>query len=554
MDLIGRPLFPRELTSIPLGMRRADWIAPFLKPSASRPSHLHPAVFLSSPTAKQSAVTDTFGFAPTSGQPASGSGRISPALFSNQPNSIDISTTRGIKLLLDPQQGVGQETELERLIHRLVPKYYQNLAPLDSQKIQDVLTHLAPATSDEDELFEILQASGPCIQKLFQLYCNKVGSEKLKKTLKRLQDDLRPFPIDSHKKQLQKEMGRNFEEVFPEFDERPVGVGTVAQVHRAVFQDSEGQKTPVAYKLRRPDYKEILAREFALLDRIVDDEFGRQIIEKLKTKTISEGDFNHEVKGLHWAKSYQMARVVRLAPGDLPVLEDAFGMIWMDGTTFSKLKSENREQLLQRYIRLSAVYKEWINRAFRGDRFLHGDPHAGNLSYDENQSPEIGYMDFGNWTTFNPGLENPFATLSQSVAIKSVDLAIKAFGELQGSPLNPAQISAIKKDFDQAVAGESTIVERVNNLFASATRVGIQIPDSAMAMQRGMMLFDFGFKDISTELTNNHSPLSITESQTIQIHGSNAVNLYLISMLLGAQIADRAASALKQGLRYFFSK
>jgi len=64
-----------------------------------------------------------------------------------------------------------------------------------------------------------------------------------------LQEEVRPFPIEQVRRIIEEDLSRPLEQLFGEFDSRPVAAASVAQVHRARLRDGGDL---VAVKVRRP--------------------------------------------------------------------------------------------------------------------------------------------------------------------------------------------------------------------------------------------------------------------------------------------------------------
>jgi aarF domain-containing kinase len=83
-------------------------------------------------------------------------------------------------------------------------------------------------------------------------------------------DNLDPMPADLAKAVIVQELlnrDETFEDVFAEFDEKPLGAASVAQVHRAVLSEKYGGKE-VAVKIQRPSIESKLLGDIANLKAI----------------------------------------------------------------------------------------------------------------------------------------------------------------------------------------------------------------------------------------------------------------------------------------------
>src|SRR5581483_12207422 len=113
--------------------------------------------------------------------------------------------------------------------------------------------------------------------------------------LRKLQDDVRPFPFEQAERVIEDELGNTLERLFLEFDPTPVAAASIGQVHRATLPN--GRR--VAVKVQRPGAPRQIEADLTLLyqaarlvkervraldfidARSVVDEFARQIRQEL---------------------------------------------------------------------------------------------------------------------------------------------------------------------------------------------------------------------------------------------------------------------------------
>jgi len=84
-------------------------------------------------------------------------------------------------------------------------------------------------------------------------------------------DDNDPLPVEVIKGVIERELldqrGEQFDDVFEEFDEAPLGSASIAQVHRAVLSKKYGHRE-VAVKVQRPSIEEKLMGDIANLKQV----------------------------------------------------------------------------------------------------------------------------------------------------------------------------------------------------------------------------------------------------------------------------------------------
>src|SRR6185503_18645858 len=90
---------------------------------------------------------------------------------------------------------------------------------------------------------------GPIFIKLGQVLSSRADllPESYLEALEKLQDGLEPFPFQEVETIIQDELGVRISKAFLEIEPEPIGVASLAQVHRAALRDGR----PVAIKVQR---------------------------------------------------------------------------------------------------------------------------------------------------------------------------------------------------------------------------------------------------------------------------------------------------------------
>src|SRR3989344_3370041 len=74
------------------------------------------------------------------------------------------------------------------------------------------------------------------------------------KELEKLQDRVPEFSYETARQQVKKELGKEIEEIFSKFENKPIASASISQVYRAVLKDGSS----VAVKIQRPEAKDLM--------------------------------------------------------------------------------------------------------------------------------------------------------------------------------------------------------------------------------------------------------------------------------------------------------
>jgi len=112
-------------------------------------------------------------------------------------------------------------------------------------------------------LREALESLGPIFVKFGQVLSTRrdLLPPDIADELALLQDRVPPFPGDLAVKAIEKGLGKPIEELFDDFDRRPVASASIAQVHFARLKDGR----EVAVKVLRPNMAPVIERDLELL-------------------------------------------------------------------------------------------------------------------------------------------------------------------------------------------------------------------------------------------------------------------------------------------------
>ena len=236
----------------------------------------------------------------------------------------------------------------------------------------------------------IIQDLGPTFVKIGQIasqqseyippdYCD---------ALAKLRSSVAPMDLETVHSQIEKHLGKPVDELFAYFDDKPLGSASIGQVHKAELFDG----TIVAVKVRRPGVVDTVARDFALLEKVIDS-FAKDglggidikglIVELEKTSKI-ELDFTNEATNLERfyennseRPGIESPKCYRDLTNEAILTEDfVSGSEVSDIDFLNTLDDDERE-------RIAALVADNFATQVLVDGFYHADPHSGNVLIKE---------------------------------------------------------------------------------------------------------------------------------------------------------------------------
>jgi len=324
---------------------------------------------------------------------------------------------------------------------------------------------------------QALEELGPTFCKLGQILSTRpdlIPPEFIDE-LAQLQDNVPPLSEEQVVKVMEQELGVPWEDVFEHIDPAPLAAGTIAQVHRARLANDD----PVVVKVQRPDAKEQIEQDLALLEVFAEKVGSRQqlrqvidmpaVFEHLSTSLHRELDFRQEARNMERLRGV-IEPFSRLA---VPVLFADYStsrllvMRDVQGGPLSlapegPIRHEVAVQLLESFYKQVMV-----------DGFFHADPHPGNLMWQPEED-RLYFLDLGMAGDVGPDMRESMmlllmafwqedvgfltdVSLMLSGAIDRSDLDVEAFqdeigvlmGKYRGASLKDIQLGPVLQEMTE---------------------------------------------------------------------------------------------------------
>jgi ubiquinone biosynthesis protein len=333
--------------------------------------------------------------------------------------------------------------------------------------------------------------------------------------LMQLFDDVAPFPWETAKAILARELRGDASRAFAYIDPRPVAAGSLAQTHCARLRGG----AEVAIKIQRPRIRQIVLRDLRrarLLVRLLEMSGAsfivspRAALDEVSSWMMQEIDFSRELANLTRLYHLTARDPCQKIPRPYPELSTSRVLTaeYVRGIPFTEvlrmLRSNipaARRRLLARGInprRLAAnLLYSCLTQIFRY-QFFHADLHPGNLMALPGGA--IGFVDFGLCDDLDATVRERQLRYLYAVYTDDAELMLRALMEIL-IPGENADIDGFRREFleetsawqrerdfgDRRVHRRSPTAQWMINVMRAARQHGMRVPTRILSMYRALL-------------------------------------------------------------------
>jgi predicted unusual protein kinase regulating ubiquinone biosynthesis (AarF/ABC1/UbiB family) len=313
-----------------------------------------------------------------------------------------------------------------------------------------------------EEFVADLEALGPTFIKIGQALSTRadfVPPEYLV-ALERMQDSVKPVPIEQVRAVVEAEFGQKFSKLFIEFDEKPIGAASLGQVHRATLPNGR----EVAVKVQRPDIGKGIVDDLDLLRTVagtvgrfggVDHKYGfGEWVEEFRRVLLAELDYAREAQNLDifWENlaAYPNLRVPRPIWDYTTQRVLTMEMVW--GTKVTQVAPVARIEMPLREL-CADLMRAYLDQVFVHG-IIHADPHPGNVLLTD--KPELVLVDLGMVAHVSPRMRDSLLKLVLATVDGRGEQAAEILIHL-GARLDEFDEARFTRDIGQMVSHFSTV-------------------------------------------------------------------------------------------------
>jgi ubiquinone biosynthesis protein len=392
-----------------------------------------------------------------------------------------------------------------------------------------------------------LEELGPTFVKLGQILSTRADllPDDIIKELEKLQDTVSFLSFEEVSSQIENEFGKTVEELFFEFDKKPLAAASIAQVHLARLKS----KQEVVVKVQRPGIERIIDLDLKILEDLASfidlkTKYGklynfRKTIQEFGITIKKELDFRVE------GENAEKFETNFLKNKDVAVPEifwdfttsRVLTMEYINGLSLSDLsivKKEGHDFKLMSKILVESMFNQILK-----DGFFHADLHPGNIMVLPNN--KIVFLDLGMVGVLNEERRKQFLKILVGVTTKNSKIITQALLELNAVPVRSnvkkleSEFNVLRDKYSSIPLEEIKLGEVFGEIFSVAFLYNLRIPSEFTMLSKSLVTME----GLIEKLDPKFNVLEVVEPMTKKL---------IIKMF---SVSDISKTVLESSLDYY---
>jgi ubiquinone biosynthesis protein len=400
-------------------------------------------------------------------------------------------------------------------VHRMIPGFV-----LPKSRIKKVL--LEASENEITDWWQIVglrlrksfQTLGPSFIKLGQLLSTRedIFGTGFIEEMKLLQNKVEEVPIDDLLKIIEERFHGQINEIFSEFNSKPIGVASIGVVFKAKLKNGED----VVIKVRKPDMKSIIETDFEIMKFLVSQiEKVSKDIRYLGISRVLDDfeksiklELNFNMEALNCRKLEEnLKKIDKEDILKLPKIygkftsEDILVMEFLKGIPFVDLNKSHLDAVLEEKM-IKSVHL--FLHTLLADGFFHADLHGGNFFLLDDG--KIGIIDFGLVGVLSKKNRDNLVAILFALSSNNYENLVYEFLDVAEYDIIPREQELIRdlKDALRPYMGlslqETNMTDLVGAIVSTLSKHQIYLPREWFVIFRALMTLDGVGKQIGIDL------------------------------------------------------
>lgn len=363
---------------------------------------------------------------------------------------------------------------------------------------------------DPGQVRAALEELGPTFIKIGQILSTRsdILPETFIQEFEKLQDRVKPEKYEDIKNIVESELKGEIDDIFQSFEKTAIASASMAQVHLAILKDGR----EVVVKIQRPNIKETMFRDIAILKRLVrftkyvpqaNVMDPREVVDELESAVKRELDFLNEAENIK--KFYQLNHDVKYIK--CPEVYDGYTtqnvlvMEYIEG-----FKIIDTESLNSQGYDVDDIARKLASNYFKQifeDGFFHADPHPGNIFIT---GRKIAYIDFGIMGTLDNFMREKLNMFLYGAAARDIEAMVQAIfrigikkGTIDSRRLY-SDIEQIYNSYVEVSLDNVDLPQMVEEIFKVCRKNNISIPKEVTMLLRGILTIEGVIAKLAPEI------------------------------------------------------
>jgi predicted unusual protein kinase regulating ubiquinone biosynthesis (AarF/ABC1/UbiB family) len=422
-----------------------------------------------------------------------------------------------------------QDATLRILMQTMFSEYFSNLSPASKKLIAS--SYLGGDLRIDDlKKFEIMvQNSGPPLQKLLQVVALDEGlSPEVVEIFHVLENSVRPVPWVLVSEILNSEL-TNYKFIY--FERKPLGIGSVAQVHRAKIL-VDGVRKDVVVRFNKPGIAERIEEDRLILAKVAktldaNPEFRKTgapkldpIVEDIIATVTADMNQDEATARQRLAKPRYEKTVLMTTPEYKNYIEFHVPIVY-SGKAKSKFmiqeliigKKLDKEVALYADVApqlkrgiVEEMAKVWAHEVLFGSGLYHSDLHQGNFMVQLTEPKiRVNILDYGMGGVLDPFLQRQVMVLGAGLELNSEELISRAYWKIS----QPLKNSVDETHFRALVQERLRLIQAGKETRVSMENWTTWAMDSGLRLSYEFISLNRGIGILNKLLKNSGSKMSV---------------------------------------------